>query len=260
MRNPIKARLAIPLLIFPLAAGSAPKQALAQSGYTFEPPVVSLSFRIGAGMPNANDDLFKFFGQQLCTPSECKRKVGLSRGDFRGVALGSDLSIRTTKRLDVVLGVAYDGSSNASEMRAWLDNNNEPIEQTTDFYRVPVTLSAKFYLADRGRRLSKHAWVPNSFTPYVFAGGGATIWGLRQSGDWVDYQTLDVFTRTFEESGAAWAAHAGAGGEWWVSPHVAIVGDGRYTWSKSKLVQDFSDFDKIDLGGLQVTTGLAVRF
>src|SRR5687768_16375400 len=82
-------------------AAALPTQARAQDGYMFKAPVATMSFRIGVGGPSASGDLFDFFTDELT----------LERGDFRGIALAADLALRTTSQLDLVLGIAYDGSS-----------------------------------------------------------------------------------------------------------------------------------------------------
>lgn len=248
MYNPSRAVLPT-LLLTLLTAGMMPREAAAQRGYLFNKPRASFALRLGAGVPYANDDLFQFFRNELT----------LDRGDFRGFAAAGDIGVRVTKQLDVVLGVAYEGSSHRSEFRDWVDNNDLPIEQKTTFYRVPVTLSAKLYPLSRGRSLSQHAWVPNKFTPYLMAGGGATIYGVEQVGDFVDYQTLQVFNRRFESNGAGLSGHVGAGAEYWVTSHVGVAVDGRYNWASAGLGYDFSDFDRINLNGFQVTTGVAFR-
>src|SRR5437868_14795919 len=95
--------LAIPL-IATIATATISGRAQAQDGFAFSAPQASLNLRIGAGLPNANDDLFKFFREQLT----------LNKGDFRTFAAAGDLSVRVMPRLDVVLGFGYDASSNDS--------------------------------------------------------------------------------------------------------------------------------------------------
>ena len=216
----------------------------------FNEPDATVSFRLGLGGPNANDDLFDFLTSELT----------LERSDFRKLAFATDIGVQVTPRFDVVLGLAVDASSNLSEFRDWVDQDDMPIEQTTEFTRAPITLGAKVYLAERGRKLSSHAWVPVSFAPYVTAGGGVMIYRLEQDGDFVDFQTNEIFTRHFESSGAGATAFAGAGAEYWFSPRFGLNADGRYQWASANLDRDFADFGSIDLQGFQFTAGLAVRF
>ncbi|HUP89336.1 MAG TPA: hypothetical protein VM100_08300, partial [Longimicrobiales bacterium] len=233
MRKPTLVTLPFFLTILAIAT---PRMGAAQTGYTFRAPLTTVSLRLGAGVPYANDDLFHFFSDQLT----------LDRKDFRGVAVAADVGLRVVDRFDIVVGVAWDGTVNHSEFRDWVDNDDQPIEQTTEFNRIPITVSAKYYLLPRGRAVSRHAWVPNKVAPYLSAGGGMIIYNLVQDGDWVDYRTLDVFTRRFSSTGTGPTAHAGGGAEIWVNPRLAINADGRYQWGSATLQRDFSDFDKID--------------
>lgn len=250
MRNP--AGLTRPtLMALALLAAIDVNHATAQSGYMFREPTATVSLRFGVGGPNANDDLFNFFTNELT----------LQKGDFRAFALGGDAAVRLAPQFDVVLAVSMDNSSNRSEFRDWVDQDDLPIEQTTDVLRVPITLGAKYYLVPRGRRLSRHVWVPSSsFTPYVTAGGGYMAYRIVQDGDFVDFETLDVFSSYFESTGGGATAYAGAGTEYWFSPRVGMTADGRYAWASANLNRNFADFDSIDLQGFQFTAGLAVRF
>jgi opacity protein-like surface antigen len=238
------------LLAALLLAVALPTHASAQDGYMFKAPTATLSLRVGVGGPSANGKLFDFFTDQLT----------LERRDFRGAALAADVSLRASNQLDVVIGVAYDGTSNSSEFADWVDQDDQPIEQTTTFTRIPLTVGAKLYLMPRGRSLSTHAWVPVRLTPYVTGGAGYMFYDLVQEGDFVDFETLEVFGRRFESSGGGATFHAGAGGEWWITPRLGLNAEGRYSWASGSLDPDFADFGDIDLRGFQLTTGLAVRF
>lgn len=238
------------LLLLTLLAVTKPEPATAQNGYMFKAPDATLNFRLGLGGPNANDDLFDFFTEQLT----------IERGDFRKLAVAADIGVRVTPRLDIVLGLAMDNSSTRSEYIHLVDQDDRPIEQTTDMMRVPITLGAKVYLLERGRSVSQHAWVPATFTPYLTAGGGYMAYRLEQEGDFVDYQTNEIFYTILESSGGGATAFAGAGAEWWLSPRFGLNADGRYAWGSANLDREFADFGTIDLQGFQFTAGLAVRF
>jgi hypothetical protein len=45
-----------------------------------------------------------------------------------------------------------------------------------------------------------------------------------------------------------------------LTPRFVLTGEGRYTYAKAKMDEDFIDFDKIDLSGFAITAGLAIRF
>jgi opacity protein-like surface antigen len=219
-------------------------------GFFFQEPTTTWSVRAGYGLANANSDIFSFTSNELT----------LERGDFRGVNIGSDLNFRLTSRLALGLGLWYEGRNAPSEYRNFVDQDDLPIEQTTKFQRMPVTASLKYYLAPRGRSIGHFAWIPAKVAPYVGAGGGAMWYSFRQDGDFIDQPSMDVFHDTFKSSGWAPEAHAMAGLDVSLTPRLMLTGEGRYTYAKANMDEDFEGFDKIDLSGFAITAGLAVRF
>ncbi len=219
-------------------------------GFLFKPPAGSITVRAGFDHANAESDIFSFTTEQLT----------LSRGDFSGATFGADLSFRLTPRVDLMVGTSYAGRSRPSEFRHFVDQDDLPIQQTTTFQRVPVTAGLKLYILPRGQRIGHLAWVPARLTPYVGGGAGALWYRFRQAGDFVDADTREIFTDTFSSSGWTPEAHALAGLELSLSPRVALVTEGRYTWASARMSDDFANFDRIDLSGFSATTGLALRF
>ena len=163
-------------------------------------------------------------------------------------------------RLDVVLSVGHSQSTVRSEFRDFIDTDDLPIEQTTRFRRTPVTIGVKAYLRDRGRSVSRFAWVPTAWTPYVGAGAGLMVYEFAQRGEFVDYETLDIFGKDFSSKGTTPAAHLTTGMELSIGPHLLATGEARYLWGRADMSRDFVAFDRIDLSGFQITVGVAARF
>lgn len=233
----------------------APATALTQEmgdGFFFKEPVTTWSVRAGFGHANANSDIFSFTSRQLT----------LSKSDFSGFTIGSDFDFRVSPRLTLGLGIWYAGNSTPSEYRDFVDQDNLPIEQTTTFRRLPLTASLKFYLTPRGRSIGHFAWIPAKVTPYIGVGGGAMWYSFRQEGDFIDVGASDlpVFSDTFQSSGWTPEGHAMAGVDFSLTPRLVLTGEGRYTYAKAKMDEDFVGFDKIDLSGFAITAGLAIRF
>lgn len=219
-------------------------------GFLFRQPVGTFSVRAGFAQPNAGSDIFTFVTDELT----------LGRSDFAGISVAADLSFRLRPRLDLVLGAAYSGSDAQSEFRDFVDNNDLPIEQSTSLARVPLTASAKFYLASRGRSIGRYAWIPNKFAPFIGAGGGAMWYRFRQEGDFIDHDTFEVFDDTFRSEGWTPAWNGFAGVDVSLGPRFGFTGEARYTWAKATLDSDFSGFDPIDLSGYNASLGFYVRF
>jgi len=243
-------------LLMPIAAGVlflAPVPVAAQSsgdGYLFRTPRVQLGFRGGFAVAAAGSEVFDFAREELT----------LDKSDFNGGSIGFDLALRASERLDVVLGFSSSSSTTRSEFREWVGEDDLPIEQETTFRRRPVTLSARYFFSDRGRRISRFAWIPNGLAPYVIGGVGTMWYEFSQDGDFVDFEDLGIFTTRFESSGWSAMAHLGGGVEASLSPRLLLSLDGRYEVASTRLSQDFVDFDDIDLSGFQVSLGLALRF
>lgn len=248
--NTIRFRMLV-VAVAGLVLGS-PLALEAQQGpdFLFGNPRVTLGLRAGWSEARAGSQIFSFTEERLT----------LERGDFAGVNLGGQLSVRATDRVDLALDVGFTRSEARSEFRDWVDTNDLPIEQTTTFTRRPVTLSAKVFLVDRGRSVGRYAWIPTSMAPYVGAGGGLLWYKFRQDGDWVDEETLDIFTATFESYGQTPTGHVFGGLDFTVAPRVLVNLEGRYLWANAEMDRDFVDFDSIDLAGFQLTAGLGLRF
>ncbi len=232
-----------------VAAPSAYAQATG-AGFLFRQPGGSLRMWVGYDRPIADSPIYQFVTDTFT----------LSKSSFGAFDIGGDLAIRATPRLDVVFGLAYAGSKAGSEYRHWLDNNNQPIVQTTTLERVPLTMSLKWYLAPQGEAIGRFAWVPRSWTPFVGAGGGAMWYRFQQYGDFIDFTDSAVVNDAFDSHAWTWTAHAFAGVDVAVGSRWIFTGQARYTWAASHLGSDFVGPNQIDLSGFSVTAGLGVRF
>ena len=233
-----------------LGARPARAQSAGGDGFLFRRPVATLTLRAGFDRALARGDLFAFATDQLT----------LSRGDFGALAVGGDLAFSLRPRLDLALGAAYAGSRAPSEFRRFVDQDDRPIEQTTTLRRVPVTATLRGYLAPRGRSIGRFAWLPARYAPYVGAGGGVMWSRFRQDGDFVDFDTNEVFADELTSTRWTPTAHGVAGVDYSLSPRFAVTGEGRYTWARADLSPDFAGFDPIDLSGVSATVGLSIRF
>ena len=232
--------------ILPLAGPVAAQRA----DFLFRQPRVTIGVRGGWAVAQAGSEIF----------DHTTSIMTVDRRDFDGFALQAELAVRLRERLDLTLTVGHTRAEIASEFRDWVDHEDLPIEQITHFSRTPITVGVKGYLGERERAVSRFAWVPYDWAPYIGAGVGLMGHYFSQTGDFVDFETLDVFTATFRSEGIAPSAYLATGLDLSLGAHLLATGDARYLWSRAGMSWDFVDFDRIDLSGFQLAVGVGVRF
>jgi hypothetical protein len=257
LRAPVRTALlavALGALVLP-AAGAAQE---GERDFLFRTPRATLGLRVGYALPTASSEIFDFSNEQLT----------LERGDYASATLGGQLGIRVTPRVDVAVDLGYAKSRRPSEFRDWVDIDDLPIQQVTEFRRVPLTAGLKYYLADRGRSIGRFAWIPNAWAPFVGAGAGWVWYEFTQDGDFLDEAACiedpdtgcGIFSDRYVSDGHAPTMHVFGGADWTLSPTFFLTAEGRYTWAKADMSQDFVGFDRMDLSGFQATAGISVRF
>lgn len=229
-----------------------PASAQGDPGFLFGSPRGSLALKVGYSVPRADSELFHFTRDELT----------VEKSDFNGVSIAGELGIRISERLDFTAALGYAASRTRSEFRDWVDESDLPIEQTTHFDMVPLTFGVKAYLNERGRRVGSLAWVPDSqkVNPYVGAAAGVTWYRFEQFGDFIDFETLDIFPDNFFSDGSAPTVHVLGGLDVTLSPRLFFTGEARYGWAKAPLDRDFVGFDDLDLAGFQASAGIGFRF
>jgi opacity protein-like surface antigen len=213
-------------------------------------PRASLGVRGAWAMASAGSDIYDFVTKQLT----------LEKSSFNAPAFGAELGIVVASRLDVVAGFDFARSSAPSEYRAFVDNRNLPIEQTTSLKQANISGSLKFAVLPRGRAVGHFAWIPSTIVPYVGAGGGMTNYEFEQKGDFVDYADLSVFPESFRSSGWEPAVHVLGGADIQVYKSIFMSFEGRYTWADATMDTDFISFQPMDLGGFRFGAGFHVGF
>lgn len=199
---------------------------------------------------SAGSEIFDFVTKQLT----------IERSAFNRPAFGFDLSINVAPRLDVTMGFEGSRMSQGSEYRDFVDNKLLPIEQTTSLKEQAFSAGVKFPLLPAGRRVSRFAWIPSKFTPYVGAGGGILRYDFEQFGDFVDFADSHVFNSHFRSAGWTPSAYASGGTDVHLFNRVFMSLEGRYTWSSATLDRDFVNFDPIDLKGFRFGAGFHYAF
>ena len=219
-------------------------------GFLFRSPSGSLRVWTGYDRALANSPIFSFITDTFT----------LSKSSFGALAVGGDIALRVAPRLEVMLSGGWAGSQSASEYRHWLDNNNQPIRQTTSLERVPLTVSLKWYLDSPGRSIGHFAWVPARVTPFVGAGGGLMWYRLHWYGDFINLADSSVVTDDFESDFWTGTAHVFAGLDVALGAAYLLTGRAQYAWARSHLGGDFIGPNSVDLSGFSLTVGIGYRF
>lgn len=241
-----------------LSAGLvSPATALAQnaarrSDYLLGRPKATLTLRMGAARPNASNGVFAFADSLLT----------LGPDKYTGANFGIDIGVPLTQKFELQFSASSVSRTAQSEYRDFVDNRDLPIEQSTRLRRTPISMGLRYNLVPAGRTISRLAWVPTRFVPYVAAGGGAMQYRFNQNGDFVDFrsQNLEVFTARLDSRGWAALAYAASGITWSILPAVALNTELRYDHSNAPMRGDFTGFDKTSLSGVAFNTGLQFRF
>ncbi|MBK7906866.1 MAG: hypothetical protein IPJ78_09920 [Gemmatimonadetes bacterium] len=240
------------LLVLSLVAAPLAAQQGAGDGFLFRPPPGSLTLFGGFAAPFASGGV-----HELAT-----RELTLDRGDFGVGSWGGELAIGIRPRYDLVLAAERSRSVTPSEYRDWVDNLDQPIRQTTRFDRVPLSASVRYYLRDRGRQIGSVAWIPAQFVPFVQAGAGVTRYRFEQQGDFIDQQTLNVFTDRLTSTGWARTFSLGAGAQWNLNQRYLVTAQARYLNASGDGDAPNGEFAgyRVDLSGVSTVIGFTVRF
>ena len=246
------AALAVLLTVVGTAHAQQPRPAPAQPDFFFGRPDGSVALRGSWVFARAGSDLFDFV----------ERELTIDEGNFNRAALAADIGIAVTPRTDAVIGVEVNRASVPSEYRNLVDNNRQPIEQTTSLSELNLTGNIRIAILPRGREIGRFAWVPRAVVPYVGAGGGMLWYRFEQTGDFVD--ALDprraIFTDVFRATGWTPSAQVFGGVDVRLRGRWFLTLDGRYLWAAGALGNDFEGFDPIDLAGFRAGAGINMLF
>ena len=252
----------VPVLTLGLLAVLITPASAQPADFLFRKPTVTVGIRGGWAVARAQSEIFDFTSEQLIHPVRDPQDPpkAIEPGDFASPVVQFEVAVATALRFDVMVGVGVSESSIDSESRGFVGTDDLPIGQTTRFLRVPVTAGVKVYLKNRGRAVSRLAWVPYSCSPWLGAGAGGMYSRFEQSGEFVDFETLEIFRKDFRSVGSSPTAHLSGGMDVSLGAHFLATGEARYVWGKADMSKDFVGFDRIDLSGFQITAGISARF
>jgi len=236
------------------SSSSSSSQPAPAADFLIGSPRVSVGARGSWFMASTGSDIFDFITNEFT----------LEKKNFNTGSFNADFGVAVNDRLEILGGIDLNSVNQPSEDRdeeELLSNGTRvPIMQSTEMEQFNLLISAKFAVIPRGRSISKLAWIPNTFVPYVGAGFGYGKYNFRQNGDFVDFVDKHIFSDTFRSDGWAPVMQAFAGTDIQMYKRLLLTIEGRYSWSHADLSTDFIDFDPIDLGGLRFGAGIRFGF
>lgn len=219
-------------------------------GFLFAQPRASVGVKLGYGIPAIDSELFDYSREQFT----------LAKSDFRSAYVGAEVAVRAAERVDLLGEFGWARSESASEYRDWVDQDGLPIEQVTTFRRRSLIFGARYYLMDRGRSVGQFAWVPRRIAPFLGGGIGVMWHEFVQNGDFIDFQTLEVFRDRIRTSGSSATFDVRGGADFSLSRRVVLSAESRYSFGSASTGGDYVGFDDLDLSGLTVLLGISFRF
>ena len=185
----------------------------------------------------------------------------LNSGDFDGGMIGFTYLTTMSNHLEVGLNVDFYNETVFSAYRDYTDADGFSIFHDTNLSMVPLSLDVRFLPAGRyGTRGSRGQVLVRRPVFYLGGGIGVNFFEYEEVGDFVDFDLDEVVFDRFQDTGAAFSTHALAGIELPVSPGLALLIEGKYTWSEENLGSDFAGLGELDLGGTSVSVGLSYSF
>jgi opacity protein-like surface antigen len=252
-------KLQIRGLMLTLAILGGATAALAQESQEPEKPLVLRD----ANDPSRFNESHVWLG--LWTPSARSdfwddnfKNFKASRGSVAGFAFGGDYIHHLDRHNALLLSSGFTLSSKSEPARNMTDESGNPLEHHLNFDLF--TLAAGYVLYPAG--------TDSPVIPYLGAGVGLYAGELRSYRSSFTTDDCDEngenctteYTESKDSSFATFGYFALAGLEVPVTPGMALLLDGRYTVAHAHLGGNFADNNHLDLSGLQLTAGVALRF
>jgi hypothetical protein len=181
--------------------------------------------------------------------------------DFNDFVWGVSFTSGLTNIVELGINADFYSATTTSEYRDYLDGWGFPILHDTTLRKLPLTVDLRFLPTGRYRANGNHG---SRLRPVLYLGGGGGInfWNFEETGDFIDFATLDleIFPGTFGDEGIAWELHVLGGLELPLNRGFNLLLEGRYSWSRAELGGDLAGLGELELGGASVFVGGSFRF
>jgi hypothetical protein len=226
---------------------------LAVSGGAASAQAGGLDLRFGGYFPSADSNLFDDDADLYTRGAAfgAATPPGLKDSDWDGFAGGIEYNHKLAHNVEWAVHVDGYGRTLDTSYRHYTRTDGSPILQTLKLEIVPIGASIRIVPTSRRAR----------FAPFLAVGADLVYYKYREFGDFIDFFDPDrpIIADSFRSDGFAPGFHAAGGFRIALGDDFAIVGEGRYLWSKTDMDDDFRN-NRIDLGGISATLGMHIRF
>jgi len=170
--------------------------------------------------------------------------------DFSGFVAGAAVGLPLSDHLELVVAVDTSSTTVLSSYRDFVWDDGGEILQDLTLRVTPLTGGVRLYpLGQRAR-----------VRPFLTGGGAAYLYEYREEGEFVDFETFDIYSDTFIDRGAAYGWFFGGGVSIAWTDAVFVVGEYRRHWASGRHGVDFEGFGGFELTSQQVSAGVGFRF
>ncbi len=171
--------------------------------------------------------------------------------DFDSASAGGDFSVSVGSFIEVGAGLNYYKATVPTVYSRFVDSDGTEIESDLKLRNIPLSLTAKVF------PLTRDAGVQ----PYVGAGVQFNRWQYTEVGEFLDFDTGEIFRDSFVDDGMEIGPVFLAGIRFAVGGNLLLGGEWRYSTAKGDLDPSLGFYgDTIDLGGNTWLFTLAYKF
>jgi len=171
--------------------------------------------------------------------------------DFRGGSVGAEWLVETGDFLEVGVGVGFYRKTVLSVYNDFVNDDGTEIPQDFKLRVTPITASIRFFPFS----------LEQPVQPYGGVGIGFFNWRYSEVGEFIDFNTFDVFRDRFVASGNDAGLVYLAGIRFQMNERFGIGGEVRYQGVTGVVGIDHGFLDeRIDLGGLTSSLTVSIGF
>ena len=179
---------------------------------------------------------------------------GITEGDFRSGRIGFEVDFALLPMVEIMVGFDTGGSETSGNYLDLVYEDGSEIEHSARLEMTEYTFGARVRPLPGGR-----------VSPYLAVGVSLASYRYSETGEFVDFDTADIFYDEFEERQALFGFFAGAGLDYALvrlpyGRRIDLFGEFRYARGKGEHEDGFDGFGDLTIGRTGGLLGLRIRF